>query len=549
MPESSTVGANEPKKSSSNSRKDKFAELKKEIEACNWDAFEMVVHSKLKGGNYKLMLSSDSPTFNYDGILAKTISIDDIFQRIDGTDSTINEFLSKGLPAGRSYEFILKQGSGYICKTPPLRLHADNAGTNFSQKIGTDNPQAKGIFQQISEKMDIGSLGATLMGLSELVKAVKPIAPPPQKDESSELLKTFIAQQQSQQQSQQNASSELAEVIKAFSNQQAQQQSNSMTEMVKLMGIMNQKDGNSDNDLMKSFLEMSWEQRKIDREETKEMIEGIGHSMNDPIEQMERLEELKQRLTPARGASAPPIAGATGAEQGKTSSSTLDKFADIAVGAWEAVQRKQQVAYQQQVEQAHLQAQAQANAEVQAYEQANRIGEMIDDPVADPTSSEQQAQLAGIENQNATTQPAMMESDQMLSIYEGELQRMIDSKADTMSLFLAIKEYVLFAKENNLSVPEIEEQGGDLAEAFKVFVARRSDDQQYVSKLMSAAEGFRPILNDFSFDNDPTAQQIQIVEEEQAANEDADKNEVLDEGSSVGSPVSDDATKQAQINS
>ena len=554
LPESGVVSAPDAKKSSP--KKDKYAALKKEVEGTNWDGFEIVVEKFMRGANYKLMLSSDAPSFNYDGIVAKTISIDDIFQRIDGTDSTINEFLSKGLPSGRSYEFILKQGSQYICKTPPLRIHSENANTNFSQKIGTDNPQAKGIFQQLSEKMDIGTLGTTLMGLSELVKAIKPVAPPPAKDESSELLKTFIAQQQTQQQVQQNASSELAEVIKAFTTQQAQQQSNSMTEMVKLMGIMNKKDDNTDSDLMKSFLEMSWEQRKMDRMETKEMIEGISHSMNDPIEQMERLEELKQRLTPAgRSASGPPIAGQAGSDNNNSSSSpkssTLDKFADIAVGAWEAVQRKQQQAFQQQAVAAQQQAQMQAQQQVQAYEEANRIGEMIDTPVADPTSSEQQ-QLAGIEQ---GTQPAEMPPSQVLELYSNELNRMVAQKAPTMDLFVAMKEFVLFAKENQLQVPEIEEHKGDLAEAFKSFVAKRTDDQEYLSKLIAAAEGFRPLLNDFSFTDDPTASPtIEVVPEQaeeiapEAEIETPKDEEIDDKGTDLGSSVSDDASTEASVN-
>ena len=72
LPESGVVSAPDAKKSSP--KKDKYAALKKEVEGTNWDGFEIVVEKFMRGANYKLMLSSDAPSFNYDGIVAKTIS-------------------------------------------------------------------------------------------------------------------------------------------------------------------------------------------------------------------------------------------------------------------------------------------------------------------------------------------------------------------------------------------------------------------------------------------------------------------------------------------
>ena len=308
-----------------------------------------------------------------------------------------------------------------------------------------------------------------------------------------------------------------------------------MTEMVKLFTVMSsqqQNTGTNDNDLVKSFLEMNWDQRKLDRQETKDMIENLGQVMNDPIEQMERLEELKARLTPGRSATPPIPAGGNPAAPASKEPSSLDKLADIAVGVWDGLQRKQAHDQQVMMQQAQMHQQA-------AYQEAGRIGEMMDRPVADPTAFDQQVTpSAGVEAE-PETQPEEMTGNDMLSLYEGALQKMIDEKKDAFALLVAIKEYVLFAKENGLQIREIEETQGDLAESFNLFVSRRSADEEYVQKVLSMAQDFRPLLNDFSFDDDPTRSQPGEVQDEKVS--DAERID-------LDSPVSDDATEQAQVN-
>ena len=550
LPEQGTVKADQPPNLKAPKKpKDKYASLKREIDGCNWDAFEEVIHTQLRDSNYKLVLSAEAPTFNYDGLTAKTLLVDDIFARIDGTEATVNEFLSKGLPPGRSYTFTLKQGSAYVCKTPPLRIHIDGAGGAGEAKTTASTSQPKGLLSQLTDKIDLGTAGTTLLGLSELIKAIKQpgegsSTPAPAKDDSLELFKTLLLQQQqtqqAQQQAQANSSNELAEVIKAFTEQQNQQQNNSMTEMVKLFTVMSsqqQNTGTNDNDLVKSFLEMNWDQRKLDRQETKDMIENLGQVMNDPIEQMERLEELKARLTPGRSATPPIPAGGNPAAPASKEPSSLDKLADIAVGVWDGLQRKQ--AHDQQVMMQQAQMHQQAAYQEAAYQEAGRIGEMMDRPVADPTAFDQQVTpSAGVEAE-PETQPEEMTGNDMLSLYEGALQKMIDEKKDAFALLVAIKEYVLFAKENGLQIREIEETQGDLAESFNLFVSRRSADEEYVQKVLSMAQDFRPLLNDFSFDDDPTRSQPGEVQDEKVS--DAERID-------LDSPVSDDATEQAQVN-
>jgi len=509
--------------------KKRFDQIKKDLLTMDWDDFEIYCSEMLRNQGYKLRIPSHAPSFEYDGFEGKTLSIDDIFSVIDGTDTSIHEFLARGLPSGRSWNFRLVKGAKYICGVPAIRLlKAGDRSSGASETKNNepqDTPNQQNLWQSVGElgkkaNHSAAALGGVLFGLAEIAKVFKPEPPPPapvvpaQDDKTNEILKQLLAiQKDNQQQAQEERNrSELAEIVKAFT---ARDQQTDTDQMIKLMTVMNQGNGKSDADteMVRMILEQMLDQSRVARAEMKELAEAL-QSGSDPIEQMERIEEFKARLAPTLGGtSTPPIATKT---DKPAENSTLDRLADVAVGIFEGVQKRQQQANHNQsaVEAQQQQQQQELVWQQQAQMEAQRIGGMVDSPVEDPTA----APMTGI---NTTPPPPATEeeghrmsaNEQQLQSFDTELRQMLDQKLDGLTILQGVRRYVEFAHQNELilHIEEIVESQGDLLGAFERFVMRRSDDQEYIQQVVAAAEPFRAMMTgiDLGLEADPTASELQ----------------------------------------
>jgi hypothetical protein len=559
LPDDSATPKREPKKKTS---KEDTArnKVKNEILKLDWDDFEIYAHENLRNQNYKLRLPAHSAGFDYQGFQGKTLPLDDIYSVLDGTDLTLNEFLAKGLPSDRSWQFRLVQGTSYVCSLPSVRLTKIGGDANSKvENEKTEKPKKDmwSSFGNFAQKMEMNPsvLGGVLMGAAELAKAFRPetetktAPPPPQQDtETKALLQELInLQKESQRQSQETQSrSELAEVVKAFAGKEPQSDTD---QWIKLITVLNQTANKSDpdNDMIKMFLEQMIDQRKIEREEMKDMLDGIS-SGNDPIEQMERIEEFKARLAPTLSGPSmtPPIA--TGKEK-KEDNSTLDRLADVAVNIFEGVQKRQQQSSQQEMERLAYQQRQEVEAQRQAQFEAERISQMVGRGVEDPTAAPSMAHQQQPEPEPVQEVDELTPAQEKMRDNESALQQMVEAQVDGMQLLLGVKTYIEQAQEAGLldQVQELVSSNWDLPVAFEMFVRNRTDNQDYINQVLAAAEPFRAALTDVELrEDDPTDSQQQddkiISVNPQEVDDDI-------QGNDMGSTIPDDAPAETQINS
>jgi len=213
--------------------------------------------------------------------------------------------------------------------------------------------------------------------------------------------------------------------------------------------------GQNDNSgVLLKLIEMQGQMRREDKDEMRELIQSVSAS-GDSIKQLSALDEFRQKLVEQSRPMTPQIAP-------NKSPSKWDQIIEIGGKVLEQAfaQHQERLAIQQE-----LLAQAQQAEAVDA----------------------KQAEIS-----------EMAQATETITVgdYLEDLAKLIQSEAEPTVVLKGVQETLTFAKENNQleQIKELSENNNDLGMALLSLLDSKTENKEYVSKVMEAAEEFLPLV-------------------------------------------------------
>lgn len=219
------------------------------------------------------------------------------------------------------------------------------------------------------------------------------------------------------------------------------------------------------------------DQRKEDRKEMKDLVENITSSRS-PIAELAELEEFRQTVTANTRPTTPPIIGGASPTE-----SAWERLATLGGKYLESAMN-------------------QHNQRAQTVQQ----GETVD------------ARRAEI-SERAAAEPVNV------AVYLEDLANLIKSEVEPISVLKGVQETLTFAKENGQleQIPALVEADSDLELALLSLLENSTDNQDYISQTMRAAEPFIPLV----------ATELGLIKTEEVKAEDNGKQD-LEHADTVG---------------
>ena len=186
------------------------------------------------------------------------------------------------------------------------------------------------------------------------------------------------------------------------------------------------------------------DQRKEDRKEMKDLVENITNSRS-PIAELAELEDFRQTVSANTRPQTPPLIGGA-----SPTASAWDRLADLGgkylESAMQAHQQRAQTVQQEETIDA-------------------RRAEISERAAAEPVN---------------------------VSVYLEDLARLIQAETEPISVLKGVQETLTFAKQNNQleQIPALAENDNDLELALLSLLEGSTDNQDYISQTMKAAEPF-----------------------------------------------------------
>ena len=216
--------------------------------------------------------------------------------------------------------------------------------------------------------------------------------------------------------------------------------------------MLSGKYGNSD--VLLKLIEMQGQMRREDKDEMRELIHSVSAN-GDSIKQLSALDEFRQKLVEQSRLMTPQIAP-------NKSPSKWDQIIEIGGKVLEQAfaQHQERLAIQQE-----LLAQAQQ-------------AEVVDAKQAEISEMAQAAETITVGD------------------YLEDLANLIQSEAEPTVVLKGVQETLTFAKENNQleQIKELSENNNDLGMALLSLLDSKTENKEYVSNVMEAAEEFLPMV-------------------------------------------------------
>ena len=399
---------------------DKFKDINKSGDFAAWE--ELALSNEVYGNNYRLHVASDVKAVFQHEVLTKdepiwTIPLDSTIEYCNQNTLSLAAFFKQAvlLKEGNTFKCMIKDSKGSLGTSPPLLLFPNQANQTQNQT-----------------KKDTNSSNGTAPAFdwrnaSDWVTATAAISAA-----GGSLLQGIAALKANQ--GKDSPISDIASLITALNSQ-----------------------GNN-NEILFKFFEMQQSQRDQDNKRFEELLEQMQSSISrDPYQEMERTEELLERIQAKAKPAPPPMPPNAGPAVGD---SFWDKGLEI-------------------------------------------VGKLIDTQTQPAANQPQPAQLPyqqpevdqaeDFEEPEPEAEPSLVEQ-----IKETDLaitQQIIDQETP-FKVVSDIGFLVQKAREANLIevIEEVVEADFDIEQSFTLYIKNRSTDPQYTEELLAAAKTFLPLV-------------------------------------------------------
>ena len=417
----------------------KFKEINKAGDFSAWE--EMVLSNEVYGNGYAFHIGSGCKAVFSHEILTQgenkwQIPVDSVIEFCKQQGITLGQFFKTGviLREGNVFKAMLKDSKGSVGTSPAILLLQNPE----SEKKG-DPPSG---FSYKNPNDWIGAIGAITAAGSTLVQAMAALKSDKKEDRSIQ---------------------DIASLISALNT------------------------GNNQNEFLFKFFEMQQDQRRQDNQRFEDLINEISQATSrDPFKEMERTEELLDRIQakakPTPPPSPPPIGG---------SDNFWEKGLDV-------------------------------------------VSKLLDRPAENghqpaPPEQIQAPPPREMMEERMMEQPEFDDSPEA-QLQQGDLQitQNIINKANPLSVVSDIGKLIMWAKEAGVIdlIEEVRESNYVIEDAFTLYIQTRSTDPAYTEELLTTAKTFLPLVQNFKLKDEfqPEPIEDEITTDPDTANPDSDSS-------------------------